>query len=90
MGLLFNPPPELLFRSLGAHKCGWVSDVQGLPGYKHVATGVLRVGAVPLLQYHYRILNLAVHEMDLEGGLTQGPAWEILHGARHFTCHPRE
>ena len=48
------------------------------------------MGAVTFLQDHYRVPHVAVHEVEPEGGPTQGPTRETLHGARHLYRHPRE
>ena len=58
-------------------------------GYEHVAPGVLQVGVVSLLQDHYHVPHVAVHEVDPEGGPTRGPAHAVLHGGKKFSHHPR-
>ena len=47
VGILFNPLPEILSSSLGAHHRGWAEDFQGLPGYKNVSPGASWWGRFP-------------------------------------------
>ena len=46
-----------------------MAEVQRRPRYEHVTGRAEGVGAVTFLQNHYRVLHMAVNEVDLEVGV---------------------
>ena len=76
--------------SLHAEGSGGVAAVDIFPWHKHVTSGAVGVGAVPLLHNHYRGLHVAVQEVNPEVYMRIHMPLAALHWAPNGPSFSRE
>ena len=72
-----------------ADGCNRMAPVNLHQSYEHVTIQAVGVGAVILLQNHYRVLHLAVNEVDPEVSMCRPPPLAVTHWATDVTGHSR-
>ena len=88
---LFLPPSlPLLLLLPGAHFHGLFPSVESPPCDEYVTLGSAREGVDPLLQYHYHVLHVVVHEVYLECAAARRLPRSSSHWASDVVCRLRE
>ena len=76
--------------SPGAHFRGLVPVIERPPCNEHITLGTFQEVVNPLLQDHYRVSHISVHEVYPKCAAARRPRWESSHKVICVVCCPQE